>query len=237
MRGNFQMFNQARIPCNSMPLRQALFKGPILGELLQKATKELTTNTKQELRYSMKVKNKEGLKELAKFWMKERLQSEQIRPFIQVAKSAFKLQLEGHISWVQEFHSKIFSDALKRTRNPAVTEEDCLVKHFLSNLGGINFVDMEIPTKSFATFDPSARMTSEPSLFQHSTMAASYLCPLNEQRAIQNLEPVCLILHCGEGVKVKSIIQAPSVEEPMDENEGEETKADKWRDARNSNVN
>jgi hypothetical protein len=81
-----------------MPLRQALFKGPILGELLQKATKELTTNTKQELRYSMKVKNEEGLKELAKFWMKERLQSEQIRPFIQVAKSAFKLQLEGHIS-------------------------------------------------------------------------------------------------------------------------------------------
>jgi hypothetical protein len=46
----------------------------------------------------MKVKNEEGLKELAKFWMKERLQSEQIRPFIQVAKSAFKLQLEGHIS-------------------------------------------------------------------------------------------------------------------------------------------
>jgi len=210
-----------------MPLRQALFKGPILGELLWKATTELTDNTKQELRYSMKVKNEEGLKEWSKFWLKERLRSEKIWPFIQVAKSAFKLQLEGHISSVQEFHSNIFSDALKRTRNPAVTKEDCQVKHFLSNLGGIDFVDEEIPTKSFAPFDPSARMTSEPSLFQHSTMAALYLCPINEQRAIQNLEPVCFILHCGEGVNVKSTIQELSVEEPMEENEGEATRAQK----------
>ncbi len=88
------MFNRARIPCNSKPLRQALFKGPILGELLRMATAELASNTKQEIRYSMKVKSDEGLKELAEFWMKEHLRSEQVRPIIQVA----KLQLEGHVS-------------------------------------------------------------------------------------------------------------------------------------------
>jgi adenosine deaminase len=225
MRGNFEMFNRARIPCNSYQLRQALFKGPILGEMLRKATAELTSNTKQELRYSIKVKTDEGLKTLAKFWMKEHLRSEQVHPIIQVAKTAFKLQLEGHVSSLQDFQRNIFSDALKRTRNPAVTEEDCQIKLFLNNLGGIDFVDQEIPTKSFATFDPSARMTAEPSLFQHSTMAASFLCPLNEQRAIQNLEPICLILHCGEGVNVeslKSTIQEPSVE-ANEENEGEAT--------------
>jgi hypothetical protein len=101
---------------------------------------ETSMRTLREGRYSLQMRNTDGLEQTSRFHSNQRLSHPNTRPLVQIAKKAYNLQQAGNVRNLLEFYSNGFEEFERRSLYPPETVEQEQENLFLRQLISLGWV-------------------------------------------------------------------------------------------------